>query len=724
MATNPYPLPVAPTSGFQTPELAQGDIAARMMDAIFGPGWNTLVPSLSNSSGGNEAVSIVLPILEQLNWICTSVVIILFIWIYGQGLVGTASEGKPLGSKFHTAWVPIRISVALAAIAPVAKGFCLLQLGILWCVGYSINIANWEWFVALDYQEKQVGQIIATLPPEIDEQVNEFAKNIFLIQAQQEYWAAYHSDKYPLPKDIYKRVNTVVLKDEEERKSLRLLWTVPANTRQYEGIGGFVEIPKINDNLMVKQEEAVKSLVRDCAKIAGPFVANEPMDRDAEKLLEEAAYRYKNKLRTFIGEYYKESVPLQKQEAFKAFKKESLYRGWVSAGEYTWTMNGFLEGLNKELNSLPHAVLPFYDFIQAPSEEWNIQMARAKKVTEKAFSMENASVAARGGNSEGIFAPLNRLLASGVIKMSDALTTGDPIVSMSNFGHYIVGGVHAIVTTMLTIEVAAASIKEGSKGWLGRVGNFLTGGGLDGFVAGADKWASRATPLLLLVLGPVYLTALSLAYILPFMPFVIWWGAVLSWLVLVIEAMVAAPLWCVGHAMPEGEGFAGRHGGRGYMLLFGVLLRPALMVLGLIFAMVLTGVVGKFIGRAFEVYINGAMMDPTGYENSMGLAGAIVFIIMIGSFTLYVVHKLYNLINHLPDNVMRWVGFSTVGTTMLGGAEDAVQGGSTKVFGVYNNAATDGVSSDKTSDSAEKEDNRLKKRSQQHFKVGGGSRPR
>ena len=32
---NPYALPVDPTSGFHTPELAQGDIAVRMMDAIF-----------------------------------------------------------------------------------------------------------------------------------------------------------------------------------------------------------------------------------------------------------------------------------------------------------------------------------------------------------------------------------------------------------------------------------------------------------------------------------------------------------------------------------------------------------------------------------------------------------------------------------------------------------------------------------------------------------------
>lgn len=688
MPANPYPLPVDPSSGISTPVLGHGDIAARMMDAIFGPGWNALVPGVETSSGGNSAVSIILPIFEQLNWISTSVVIILFIWIFGQGLVGTASEGKPLGSKFHTAWVPLRISVALAAVAPVAKGFCLLQLGILWCVGYSINIANWAWFVALDYQEKQVGQIIATLPPEIDDQVNLFAKNIFMIQAQQQYWATYHADDYPLPKRVY---NRVVLEDDQGREKVLLRWTVPSNTRQYEGLAGYVEIPNMNDQVMNAQETAVKDLVISCGQIASSFVANKPMRPDASKLLEQAAYQYKQRLRAFIAAYYKESVPLQKQQAFKAFKDESLYRGWVTAGEYTWTMNGFLEGLNKELNSLPHAVLPFYDFIDAPDDEWNVQLERAQTVAERAFSLESASIAARGGNAEGLWAPLNRLLTSGIVVMADSMTTGDPIVSMSNFGHHIVGGVHGLVTTILALEVAAESLKEGSKGWIGRIGNLITGGGLDGIVAGAHKWVTRATPLLLLALTPVYIMGLSLAYVLPVMPFIIWWAAVLSWLILVIEAMVAAPLWCIGHAMPEGEGFAGRHGASGYMLLFGILLRPALMVLGLIMAMVLTAVVGQFLGRAFEVYVNGAMMDPTGYENAMGIAGAIVFIVMIGFFTLYVVHKLYNLINHLPDHVMRWIGSSTAGTNMLGGAEEAVQGGSNKVFGVYNNAAAGGV---------------------------------
>ena len=329
--------------------------------------------------------------------------------------------------------------------------------------------------------------------------------------------------------------------------------------------------------------------------------------------------------------------------------------------------------------------------IHAPDNEWNVQLVRAANVAERAFSMEAAAQAARGGNEEGIFAPANRILEKRVFAMADAMNSGDPIVSMSEVGHSIVTSVHIIVSTAIAANVLASTVEKGTEGWVGSFLSAITGGVAPAIIRGINSFLNWATPLLMLAMLPVYLMGLSLAYVLPVMPFIIWWGAVISWLILVIEAMVAAPLWCIGHALPEGDGFAGQHGGSGYMLLFGILLRPTLMVLGLIFAMVLTSVVGKFIAQAFEVFISGMMVDPLGTERSLGLAGSIVLIVIVGSFTIYVVHKLYGLINHLPDNVLRWVGFATAGTTMLDGAEDAVQSQSNQAFGVYNNAAAGGM---------------------------------
>jgi len=64
-------------------------------------------------------------------------------------------------------------------------------------------------------------------------------------------------------------------------------------------------------------------------------------------------------------------------------------------------------------------------------------------------------------------------------------------------------------------------------------------------------------------------------------------------LILVLEAVVAAPVWIAAHAMPEGEGIAGEHGRRGYMMLINILLRPSLMVIGFFLSIVLISAFSK-----------------------------------------------------------------------------------------------------------------------------------
>ena len=58
-------------------------------------------------------------------------------------------------------------------------------------------------------------------------------------------------------------------------------------------------------------------------------------------------------------------------------------------------------------------------------------------------------------------------------------------------------------------------------------------------------------------------TAMMTSYILPNMPFIIWIGCITGWVLLVIEAIIAAPLWAIMHLHPSGDDLTGR-GGNGY----------------------------------------------------------------------------------------------------------------------------------------------------------------
>jgi len=169
--------------------------------------------------------------------------------------------------------------------------------------------------------------------------------------------------------------------------------------------------------------------------------------------------------------------------------------------------------------------------------------------------------------------------------------------------------------------------------------------------------------------------------------------AIIGWLILIIESVVAAPVWAAAHAMPEGEGIAGQHGRTGYMMLLNVLLRPALMVFGFMIAMALVGATSMLAAYMLQQGIMSAAMNDTGlggWGGPFALVMSFVSSIVIITVTMVtVVHKTFTLITWLPEKVMTWAGsgasslgeesderrvagvFGTVGQNVAAGAQKA-----------------------------------------------------
>lgn len=156
-----------------------------------------------------------------------------------------------------------------------------------------------------------------------------------------------------------------------------------------------------------------------------------------------------------------------------------------------------------------------------------------------------------------------------------------------------------------------------------------------------------------------------------------------------MESLVAAPLWIVGHALPEGEGFAGEHGRRGYMLFLGILVRPFLMLMGLCCAMVLINTVGRLIAIMVTTYVASWEAHASGWI--VPIISLIAYVLILGALMILMSHKTFSLIVRLPDNVLAWVGGHMAGlgeeadegkaNIMMGGmvrrTESAIQGSTT-----------------------------------------------
>lgn len=159
----------------------------------------------------------------------------------------------------------------------------------------------------------------------------------------------------------------------------------------------------------------------------------------------------------------------------------------------------------------------------------------------------------------------------------------------------------------------------------------------------------------LMFIGPVFVGGILLAYYVPTIPFLIWTAALVGWFIVVIEALVAAPLWILAISRVDGdEGFFGRTGQSGLFLFLGVLIRPFAMLFGLCIAMTAMTFVDKLLIGMFSLFL----LDRASMSNYTDLpviTGLIMFFIISATRTTFV-HKIFGLVSYLPDVMIQWLG--------------------------------------------------------------------
>jgi len=181
---------------------------------------------------------------------------------------------------------------------------------------------------------------------------------------------------------------------------------------------------------------------------------------------------------------------------------------------------------------------------------------------------------------------------------------------------------------------------------------------------------------------------------------------VAGWLTLLVQSMVAAPLWAASHALPEGDGFAGERAKQGYMLLLNVAMRPILLVLGFVLSLGVMWAVA-YMSQIMMGFSLSSMLSTQGNTakvdifDQWGLKGdiaqiavymastlfstpsmvlGVLAIFIIGTVTTIVlIHKSFDIIYETADDVIRWIG----GSAQLGGESQGTQRAITMLAGQF-----------------------------------------
>jgi conjugal transfer/type IV secretion protein DotA/TraY len=147
---------------------------------------------------------------------------------------------------------------------------------------------------------------------------------------------------------------------------------------------------------------------------------------------------------------------------------------------------------------------------------------------------------------------------------------------------------------------------------------------------------------------------LTIAFVLPMIPWVMWIAGVAGYLILVCEAVVAVPLWMLAHMTFEGEGLHGR-GLAGYELIFNLLFRAVLMLLGLFLGYFIFTAMSYLIRMSFGIAAGFVLSNGWLVTNWLGL-----FVLLTIFVMCHVVAALqsFQLISLIPHHLPKMIGFS------------------------------------------------------------------
>ncbi len=359
------------------------------------------------------------------------------------------------------------------------------------------------------------------------------------------------------------------------------------------------------------------------------------------------------------------------QKEIDDFVERAKKGGWLTAGTWYWTIAAkSLEVQNLSKSTFQATAIAAEQIVEF-EQGFLPRLAQAQVLLESmelnygnGRSGQTLPDSRAGSSGDGLFGKVGEVWGQtfGVqthVWHSAILKDNDPIRTLAGYGQWMIAGGTAVIAAAAFSKASAAS---GEKSIVGQGANLVGAGG------GWSLVNFAATMLTVLAAWLIGMGGM-LAYYLPAVPFLYFSFAILGWIIMIVESMLAAPLWAASHAVPEGDGFAGRYALQGWQLFLNVILRPIMLTIGIFVSMFVMHAIIQ--GALYGYFIfNHEMVNSTA---STALWGFIFTNMIMVGLVIVLAHKAHEIIYDTADNVMRWIGF---GVSPLGAvkAEGEVKG--------------------------------------------------
>ena len=663
------------------------DKSMSALQLIYGPVAENPLSGGSASSSSSSS-GLISQVFLVLNSCILAVGVIWAMYHFGSAMIATGQDGEFLGQKKSSPWFIIRMGVGFTGLVPMFGGYCGAQIIMLWGTMMGVGVANLALSAAVSVLTSG-GTLVAT---PIVPQVTTLARSLFeanLCAAAANQAIANLPNDASVTADSGETFNPnttaskIVLMNQNglscggaEINATTTSSTSSTTTSANALLAYAPDTSSVASSLVSAQQSALVTMQSTLSSAAQTYVSavnNQTQPADPQATIEDAAQAYQSAIQTAVGA---QSTTIN---GIASTIQSNLTRdGWIMLGAW---YESFAQA-NSQLSELAAAVataVPATDLSNLPYPQlFQSVMASYSEQIE-----QDASVSVGGGGTSTTAAvnnlytgtsdpqsilpqwfPGQELLsavASGISGSSQSGTSGqpqlNPLIGMKSLGDAIV---NAGMTTLATYVGQAP--KDADATSIGHVTTLIaaaTG------TKSSDNAKATIGPVVVVMVITLLFFGVMLSVYMPMLPFIVWFSGVISWFMVVAEAMVASPLWAMTHLDGDGEGL-GQRTQHGYVFLLNVMFRPVFMVFGFLLAGTGVVVLGTLLNTMF-----GVAMQNAQYSSSTGIVMMIGFIVLYVGMCQTLCNSAFSLIHVIPDNVFSWIGGQMVAPNS--GFEDGVK---------------------------------------------------
>lgn len=595
-----------------------------------------------------------------------------------SGVMNSAHEGKIMGSQ-NSMWVPVRVITAVALLMPAPSGYSISQLAVAEIAERGIGLASSTWNAALNYIDNNG----VLYPPIQNRKGEKLASAMLRSAACLEIINKSHGENVITrkPRSQISGNKTIVSQHFTGEGTSLFDGRLLGQTRYPIDSCGTVRlamntaddeiIAPVKAEYINEVQQALGVLEQDMYELARNMLAAH-YDPDIDLLmtgkeLSDAGARYDGALKLAL-----KTATTDLQAARNA---DDTWRdevgSWYLAGRFYVDIMRLHHATHDFVDIQPSTTPPLIEIVQ------NVDYISGMEVFD-AYLKERYTVDENGNNIK----VTDQKDDNEFFKIKDSMKNqlersvrefDDPMLAMQSLGH-------GIANTMYTSLIASGTAKVATSGAANSLWLKVVPGG--GAVSGGAKELAdmlfNGVGVLFLIMLPVIFT---LTLYLPTMPFVLWIMGIAGWLILFVEALVAAPIWAAAHTMSGGNDAINQQARAGYMILLSLFLRPSLMIFGMFGGMIIAIIVGKVAMSAFV-----PMALSVSGDRFIGVITIVGFVIILCMMMVSIMHRSYGLIHEVPDKVLRYIG----GMSETLGEAQAEQQGRTMVVGAVSKISQTG----------------------------------